>query len=766
MMQIENDCPQTSFWQEIGKTLIVIPKIQRDYAQGRDDVHATEIRNKILNKFIYTVIHRTSIDLDFIYGTNIGNEFIPLDGQQRLTTLFLLHWYIAKRAKISASELLHLKNFRYKTRLSSTAFCIAIVDSHFPFEQITDLKEFILDQRWFYFEWKKDPTISAMLNTLKDIHDKFSEINPEITGYEQLWNNLTNDNLITFKKLPINKIGLNDDLYIKMNSRGKPLSTFENFKVWFETKYPQNIEWQDKIDNEWTNLFWKLRNVFKGTEYRDDSMDDEFMQFLNGMLIFNNALNNYKQDVQFIYDNTNIQLSQYEDKLNSFQENDVILITNTLDWLSKHEERLQIIQQSNKFWTDKPLLKTFISNKPTWAERTRFYAIVHYINQSNESTEKNDNLVSWLRIARNLIENTVIDNADNFISSVKAIASIGKGCTNIYEYLQENDISFFRRTQVEEEKLKLKLFNLDLGWIKPINDAENHILFRGCIGFLLPLDINENLNVFNVHCEVAKELYADNGSIAELKKDYILMRATLSKCNCTGNIRLIDNLENWRELLKRPDFSNALYLVLTELIGKNHSEYFEALNNIIEEYSDKSILWKYYLVKNRILLDSEASRSKYIKLYGNDYYLFNNEGGNWINNDNQFLLSNIRNKIITQFRYYSNEFLLHLDSDWWIICDDKIKEIFYRGQHIWIRKSMGSYNLWFQFKQNDLVIGFHNDEKEFIQIIDNPFPLIDNWLVAKPPIPYPMNEGDISSWINGIVSDFPMIEGLVQPKVG
>ena len=38
-----------------------------------------------------------TVQLDFIYGPIIDNKFIPIDGQQRLTTLFLLHWYVMRK---------------------------------------------------------------------------------------------------------------------------------------------------------------------------------------------------------------------------------------------------------------------------------------------------------------------------------------------------------------------------------------------------------------------------------------------------------------------------------------------------------------------------------------------------------------------------------------------------------------------------------------------------------------------------------------------
>ena len=66
---------------------IKIPLIQRDYAQGRPSKKITSIREKFI-KDIYR------LNLDFVYGATNGKRFIPLDGQQRLTTLFLLHLYL------------------------------------------------------------------------------------------------------------------------------------------------------------------------------------------------------------------------------------------------------------------------------------------------------------------------------------------------------------------------------------------------------------------------------------------------------------------------------------------------------------------------------------------------------------------------------------------------------------------------------------------------------------------------------------------------
>lgn len=265
---------------------IVIPRIQRDYAQGRDVPEVKRVRERFLEVLHKAVTEGKNITLDFVYGNVDENgTMTPLDGQQRLTTLFLLHWYAAKKGKLQRGEYAFLKNFSYETRYSAREFCEALVNNNLDFntessEGKNKISEKIIDQSWFPLDWKYDPTISSMLNMLDAINDTFKDVN-------NLWDQL---NSITFYFLPITDMGLTDDLYIKMNSRGKPLTKFENFKAEFERelrlideevandrdKMAKTI--MNKIDREWTDFLWKYRN--SGTHTREDNIiDDEFLRY-------------------------------------------------------------------------------------------------------------------------------------------------------------------------------------------------------------------------------------------------------------------------------------------------------------------------------------------------------------------------------------------------------------------------------------------------------------------------------------------------------
>jgi len=252
---------------------ITIPLIQRDYAQGRKDPEIDRVRQRFLDSLLDAVT-RKPITLDFVYGDIDSNGIMtPLDGQQRLTTLFLLHWYAAKKEHVSDEETAFLSNFGYETRYSARDFCSDLTGFMPSFT--TMISEEIIDQAWFPLEWLKDPTISSMLVMIDAIHEKFAEV-------ENLWEKLR-EGAITFYFLPIKDMGLTDELYIKMNSRGKPLTRFEHFKAELERCIRSLDETAAKriirkIDLDWTDMLWAYRDSGAGTS-EDSITDDEFLKY-------------------------------------------------------------------------------------------------------------------------------------------------------------------------------------------------------------------------------------------------------------------------------------------------------------------------------------------------------------------------------------------------------------------------------------------------------------------------------------------------------
>lgn len=256
---------------------VVIPLVQRDYAQGRQSPEVNRIRSRFLQVLFEALTEDKKTTLDFIYG-NVDEDgrLIPLDGQQRLTTLFLLHYYIARHEAVDESEMAFLHNFTYETRVSSREFCENLL--RFTPDFSLPIAGQVRDEAWFLLEWENDPTVQSMLVMLDDIHNKFK-------GTSGLWEKLMGDN-ISFYFLPLSQMGVTDELYIKMNSRGKALTRFEHFKAELELHLKENGPMRarrvmSKIDREWTDLLWPFRDSGTGDIQADSITDDEFLRYVH-----------------------------------------------------------------------------------------------------------------------------------------------------------------------------------------------------------------------------------------------------------------------------------------------------------------------------------------------------------------------------------------------------------------------------------------------------------------------------------------------------
>lgn len=115
----------TTFWTEINSYKIQVPYYQRDYAQGRTDGGRIDNIRKVFVEELYQAIkEERQCHLGLVFGSydTDNSTFIAVDGQQRLTTVFLLHWYVAwKEDKLNDYQKLSI-NFSWDTRSYSSQF--------------------------------------------------------------------------------------------------------------------------------------------------------------------------------------------------------------------------------------------------------------------------------------------------------------------------------------------------------------------------------------------------------------------------------------------------------------------------------------------------------------------------------------------------------------------------------------------------------------------------------------------------------------------
>ena len=473
--------------------LVVIPLIQRDYAQGRKDKRTTEVRKKLLQDINSALLDTNvgPLDLNFIYGKSTNGKFIPLDGQQRLTTLFLVYLFAYR----NNDECDFLGNFSYKTRDSSKKFFKSLFENRKSFFTETESpSEIITDQPWFADSWQLDPTVQGALKTLDDISASFDYG----FDYVSILSDSNNQKLV-FNFLDIDKLGSEDELYIKLNSRGRPLTDFENFKARLIDRIKKidshlEREFSQNIDTKWTDVIWNIdKNAF----------DTNFLNLFEIVLINNlDSLDYSKRDNWTLeIDFETIEISHIE------------IIVSVLDFLSK-----------NKMTDASSILEYSIVNK-TLKDRVYFHVISIFIEHQGDTLDTS--YKNWYRIFRNLINNSVIDSQDSYERAIKGINEQIEHTSDLLEYIAEgNRINGFSIDQVDEEIEKAKLITADDSYREIIEVAENHRYFDGQIRSCFYFEANDlpsrKIDVISIYWNKISKMFTETKP-----EEGLLMRAAL-----------------------------------------------------------------------------------------------------------------------------------------------------------------------------------------------------------------------------------------------
>lgn len=515
---------------------VVIPVIQRDYAQGRKG-------KEFLRKSFLTQIKKSLEDpnnkttLDFIYGNLENDSFLPLDGQQRLTTLWLVYWYVSLRAGMLSSDEIRkkLERFSYQTRASSCEFCKAICneknltnfEEYRKFNPKNTIADFIKSQTWFFSSWNQDPTINSMLRTIGGDNDNLED-NIEVlfkdADFEDFSEKLYSENApIDFELMIINSkdLPMSDDLYIKMNARGKALTNFENFKADLigyihssdafngaapnapELTYKEYLPSQ--IDSCWTDVFWSVarKRAEKENIKFNGNIDNIFFAFINRYVLNEICLNeqmrpdefasgsekkfnkSQKRDFEKLFGisdkskTADDSLIVYEDfdvyvKYLSFEKiknlDHVFLIISEDNYkvLSSIKSALNFnnVDDQNSSYNFIP--KEFVSSN--LKERVYFLAITLYLESIKPaSTFNEENFKKWMRVVKNLIENAVVESLPVMVTCMRQIENL---CQNpnekdIYEILNNLDDNFSSSQlglQLLEEKQKAQKILVEKDW--------------------------------------------------------------------------------------------------------------------------------------------------------------------------------------------------------------------------------------------------------------------------------------------------------------
>ena len=653
---------------------LIIPEIQRDYVWGDNELVIKRFINNIKN-----MKDNEELDIGFFYSYKIYENFNALiDGQQRITTLILLSWYVGV-------DNTKLNNFKFKVRENSNNFLEKLLEqksAEIPAIDGKKISDKIKNSIWYKRIWDNDPTVKSILNAL-DIIDKELE-----NEKENIKNKIDN---IKFSCIEAGDRRLETE-YILLNKRGVNLTNSEQLKAILTEDIENKNEWLEKWEKDWQDILWEC----KGEDiYNTDNIWNAVLYWVRDIYVIENNIckDNDKEKINYYFDLIGIEKENKEKVLKILDW--IIPVLETINY------KFDIIQKECKFVIDD--IESKIQGKVgankeyslTIKEKALFYSILYFINNINikdkniqldtiiefilkthniyigegtaeeikRNIEKNykimdikgrDSIVGLpktittnisdifdeiveiekIRIFRNLIQNSNINesNLHNAITSLKDfnINTLG-------------ELEGLNKEQQEEEALKLEIFEKYEEYKNIIIEIENNNLFKGKIKkiLLLFLSIKENEEKLNDNYKL-KDFYKN-------KKDILLKlleNKNIEFQNLFNIYKESDLNKNkiWGELLLEDDVyksnKNYIWLISNEEYAFLKLVYLNIIN-IDKNISDNSIRLEEFLNKNRKeniqnKLDIKNSEDflkitepkyqlyiLYILGYDNKYYIFN-----------------------------------------------------------------------------------------------------------------------------------------------
>lgn len=336
------------------------------------------------------------------------------------------------------------------------------------------------------------------------------------------------------------------------------------------------------MDTIYTDLFWEYRGEVNVIDY-------EATNFFAGMAMIGYALKeNSEAQQKRIQELFNNPLSV---RVEEFEESDFKLFMSYLDFYSG-EKNISIETKLWKYYNSdnkRGFFEEFIKdenkgtekkyNGATYPQRVFFYALSElFIKVKDKAIREN-----FIRVVRNIVENATIDSAQTFVGAIKLMKELlegflevlSKGVQDIYSYLSKTAIqSNFASYQVTQEKQKAERIVANLEWKDVIWEAENHLMFKGDIGFLL-LETENDLPLFKKRYEAAKEMFDENGVKGKYRENALLIRALVSRFDNWGlfwNLNYDSTAYNWKIYILRTVYKekdNAITKHFLTLLDKD-----------------------------------------------------------------------------------------------------------------------------------------------------------------------------------------------------
>jgi hypothetical protein len=263
---------------------IIIPDLQRDYCWGSQG-YVSGFLDSLMR-----LDQEKSITLGLVYGyidQDLIQEHLQLcDGQQRLTTLFLIIGMLARYTDNQDLQNHLMSDFELKNDdrepyllyairessvyfLSDLTYYFFLKQGNIEIECVEDIKR----QSWFLDSYYQDPSIISMLDALHTIENQIAQ-NPQV--------NLTQFGAFLLEKVELLFVDMEsrengEETFVIINTTGEPLTKNENLKpnILINNKQIEDVAKRWEKMEQW---FWYHRNKNVSPEHTSDEGLSQFVR--------------------------------------------------------------------------------------------------------------------------------------------------------------------------------------------------------------------------------------------------------------------------------------------------------------------------------------------------------------------------------------------------------------------------------------------------------------------------------------------------------
>jgi len=474
---------------------IIIPDFQRDYCWG-DKNYGDKKDTDIVSGFVQTLKDEYKNGM-LVLGKidvyqNPTNHIYLTDGQQRLTTIYLL---IGMLHKISTGD---IKNrlrkclisdyeekddkepyLQYSIRESSVFFLRDLVNEFFiecNSQKVTDIET----QPWFFNDYWLDPTISSMRKALESIESALTERELNIQDFSSF----VLDNL-KIQYFDVNDRKHGEERFVIINTTGKSLTTTENIKPILLGSENSDINYQQWEERE--TYFWTNRRKEKSNEelVADKGVGD-FMTWCFQIIENQDDIDLNKKSKEYLKNKKTFDIIEEVNKL--FHSLKILI-----DLLLKEN-----IQEQIKFINEGKIVNNIVGLRSLTKERNQniLLPLLSFIKEFNPNEK--DVYQFLRRLRKNYFDLKRKERNKNYVDwrYILQFIEFSDNPQQVLQFTQNenHDLKIIPNIELNEwfsseERIKVILKN---DHNSEIEKWEDHTDFMGDISFLFKIDKKNN----------------------------------------------------------------------------------------------------------------------------------------------------------------------------------------------------------------------------------------------------------------------------------